>query len=180
MYFLESKDIGLRVLEESDVNGNYGNWFNDNEVCKYNSHHRFPVGRQELVNFINHCDSKDKLVFAVELKEGKNHIGNISLQNINYIDRSAEISFIMGERDFWGKGYAAQAAIVLINHAFYQLGLARIYFGTSEKNIGMQKVGEKLRFKKEGIRRKAIYKNGAFCDIYEYGLLRDEWEYENI
>lgn len=180
MYFLENCKIGLRALEENDVNGEYPNWFNDQEVCKYNSHHRYVMTKNEVIEYAKNCNSKDAIVLAVELKDTKTHIGNISLQNIHYIDRSAEIAFLMGEKEYWGKGYATEAARLLINHAFDQLGLQRIYFGTSENNIGMQKIGEKLNFKREGVRRKAIYKNGAFFDIYEYGLLREEWEDNNV
>lgn len=180
MYFLEGHNIGLRALLDSDVDGEYPNWFNDQEVCRYNSHHRYVMTRNDVIEFVKNCNSRDIIVLAVELKETKVHIGNISLQNIDYIDRTAEIAFLMGEREYWNKGYATEAAVLLINHAFDQLGLQRIYFGTSEKNVGMQKIGEKLNFVREGIRRRAIYKNGAFCDIYEYGLLREEWENSDV
>lgn len=180
MYFLEDHKIGLRALEENDVNGEYSNWLNDKEICKYNSHHRYVTTKDEMAEFVRTCNSRIAVVLAVELKETKVHIGNISLQNIHYIDRSAEIAFLMGARELWGKGYATEAARLLINHAFDQLGIQRIYFGTSENNIGMQKVGEKLGFKREGIRRKAIYKDGMFHDIYEYGLLREEWEDKDV
>ena len=177
IYFLEGADIGLRTLEEADADGTYRDWFNDGEVCKYNSHHRFAMAKEELLAFIKSShSSRNALILAVELKETGVHIGNISLQNINYLDRAAEISFIFGEKAYWGRGYATQAARLLINHAFFQLGLRRIYFGTSEVNIGMQKVGEKLGFCREGERREALFKNGRFYDIYEYGLLKKEWE----
>lgn len=181
MYFLEDNHIGLRTLEDNDVNGNYFNWFNDQEVCRYNSHHRFPMTTNDLAEYIKRSSSKiNEIVLAVELKENKTHIGNISLQKINYIDRSAEIAFMMGEKQYWGKGYGSKAASLLISHGFEQLGLQRIYFGTSQENVGMQKIGEKLNFKQEGVRRKALYKNGTFWDIYEYGLLREEWNYKNV
>lgn len=177
MYFFENQNIGLRTLEISDVDGNYFNWFNDKDVCKYNSHHRYTMTKYELEEYVRKINgSRTELVLAVELKEEKVHIGNISLQSINYIDRSAEIAFLMGEKAYWNKGYATEAAVMLINHAFEQLGLQRIYFGTSEENAGMQKIGKKLNFKQEGIRRKALYKNGNFQDIYEYGLLKEEWD----
>lgn len=177
MYFLKNDIIGLRTLQETDVKGNYGKWFNDAEVCHYNSHHCFPCGENELLEYIkNIYNNKNTIVFAIEVIGLSNHIGNISLQNIDFINRSAEIAFIIGEKEYWGKGYAKQAAELLIDHAFAQLGMERIYFGTSEENHAMQRLGEKLAFVKEGVRRKALFKNGHFCDIYEYGLLRQEWK----
>lgn len=176
MYFLEDDVIGLRSLEVNDISKGYGNWLNDSAVCEYNSHHRFPVDFQEAEDYIilsrNH---KDLLVFAVELKTKEIHIGNISLQHIDLIDRQAEIAFLFGNKEHWGHGYATRAAAILIEHAFMELGMNRIYFGTSEKNIGMQKVGEKLNFIRGGIRRQALYKHGRFLDIYDYDLLKEEW-----
>lgn len=71
-------------------------------------------------------------------------------------------------------GYAAEAAEVLIDHAFNRLNLHRLYCGTADNNIRMQKLAEKLGFIKEGIRRQALFKNGAYHDIIEYGKLREE------
>jgi ribosomal-protein-alanine N-acetyltransferase len=36
--FLVGENIYLRPLDLNDLRGNYINWLNDSEVCKYNSH----------------------------------------------------------------------------------------------------------------------------------------------
>lgn len=178
MYFLEDDVIGLRSLttEDAEVEGGYRDWFNNPEVCKHNSHHRFPMSLSNVIAYIDTCNcNHTSIVLAVDLKEGKKHIGNISLQQIDLINRQAEIAFIFGYKNCWGKGYATKAATLLINHGFSELGLNRIYFGTSEMNIMMQKLGGKLGFRKCGTKRKAFFKNNEFYDIYEYDLLREEW-----
>lgn len=176
MYFLENEQIGLRYLSEQDVEGAYVDWFNDIEVCKYNAHHRFPMTRTMLLDFVKSSNiDRNSMVFAVDKKKDSRHIGNISLQQIDYLNRQAEIAFMFGDKGSRGKGYATQAAVLMIDHAFMELGMNRIYFGTSEENIAMQKVGEKLNFHYGGVKRKALYKHGKFVDIYEYDLLREEW-----
>ncbi len=178
MYFLENKRIGLRALEIRDIDGGYQNWLNDSKVCEFNSHHRYITTREELQSYVESLrNNRNAIVCAIDYLPEKKHIGNISLQAIDLINRCAEVAFILGEREYWGKGIAMEAAELLINHGFMQLGLTRIYFGTSSENIGMQKVGEKLGFTKEGVRREAMYKNGKYYDIYEYGLLAKEWKY---
>lgn len=180
MYFLENSVIGLRVLELNDIKSGYGRWFQDEQVCRFNSHHRFPYTEEDLADYIRSAQNQKQMVFAMELLELKKHIGNISLQDIDYVNRSAEIAYIIGEKEYWGKGYAQQASILLLDHAFYQLGLERVSFGTSEENTAMQRLGDKLGFVKEGVKRKAFYKNGRFCDIYEYGLLKEDWMHEKM
>lgn len=181
MYFLENEKIGLRHLSVNDIKGGYGAWLNSSEVCKYNSHHKYPVYEEDLRDFVESVKGdRSSIVLAVDEKTSHIHIGNISLQEIDFISRQAEIAFLFGETSYWGKGYATMAAALIISHAFKELGMNRIYFGTAENNIGMQKVGEKLGFRKSGVRRQALYKNGNFWDIYDYDMLVDEWKVHNV
>ncbi|MDU2662033.1 MAG: GNAT family protein [Clostridioides difficile] len=175
-YFLKGTRVGLRELTPNDVTGNYGRWLNDKEVCKYNSHLRFPYTNDMLKQYVSNVNgSKENLVLAVIEMESREHIGNISLQNINYIDRSAELALLFGEKMYWGKGFAFEAATLIIEHGFNEINLERIYCGTSSQNERMQHLASRLCFTKEGLRRKAIFKGGAYYDIVEYGLLKDEF-----
>ena len=63
----------------------------------------------------------------------------------------------------------------MIRHAFFNLNLHRIELDVLTTNIAAQKLYEKCGFVKEGIRRKAVYKNGAFVDMYIYAILREEF-----
>jgi len=47
--------------------------------------------------------------------------------------------------------------------------------GTSQNNIAMQKMAEKLHMKHEGTRRQAVYENGGYVDVLEYGLLKGKF-----
>jgi RimJ/RimL family protein N-acetyltransferase len=116
-------------------------------------------------------NSNNCVVLAIIHKKEEAHIGNISLQSINWVDRNAEISFVLGEKSFWAKGIMFEAGKLVINHAFNKLNLHRIYCGTSSQNIGMQKLALKLGMLKEGERKESIYKNGKFYSIFEYGIL---------
>ena len=60
---------------------------------------------------------------------------------------------------------------LLIQHAFNQLNLHRVYCGTLDTNIGMKKLAVKFGMQEEGRRRDAIYKNGEYVDIVEFGIL---------
>jgi RimJ/RimL family protein N-acetyltransferase len=173
--FLDGTHIYLRALTKQDVQGNYSAWLNDPEITFYNSHGRFPMTADKLLNYISAVrSSNNDLVLAIIDKVTLMHIGNISLQNINWIDSNAEIAFLLGDKSYWGKGVMFEAGLLLINHGFKLLNLHRIYCGTSSENLGMQKLAEKLGMKKEGTRKDAIFKNGKYIDILEYGILSHE------
>lgn len=86
--------------------------------------------------------------------------------------KSTEIGYWIGE-SFWGKGIATQAVGLLVHHAFEELGLARLYAGIFEYNVGSIRVLEKNGFQKEGISKKAVFKNGKFWDEHRYALLNE-------
>jgi ribosomal-protein-alanine N-acetyltransferase len=170
--FIKSENVYMRALLESDVEGNYANWLNNPEINLYNSHGRFPQTKQKLIDYVKQVNSNNNtLVLAVIDNKTQTHVGNISLQNINWIDRNAEIAFLLGEKDFWGKGVMLEAGSLLIKHGFENLNLHRIHCGTSILNVGMQKLAMKLGMNQEGIRKEAMYKNNQYIDIIEYGII---------
>ena len=170
--FLKGSRINLRPLTEKDISGSYKNWFNDPEVIKYNSHGRFPMTYYKLVDFVKSTQtSTSQIVLAIEDNKTNKHIGNVSLQRINWIDRNAEIAFILGEKEYWGKGIMTEAGNLLISHGFNELNLHRIYCGTSSANVGMQKLATKIGMKQEGVRKDALFKQGKYHDIIEFGIV---------
>ncbi|MCS6796611.1 MAG: GNAT family N-acetyltransferase [Raineya sp.] len=177
--FLEGERIYLRALEEKDLLGNYYQWLNDQEVTLFNSHGRFPNNEKKIKDyFIFTQTASNALILAIIWKENDQHIGNISLQNINWIDRSAEFAILLGDKNYWGKNVGKEAGNLIIKHGFFALNLHRIYCGTSADNIAMQKLAQKLQMKQEGVRREAIFKSGKYVDIIEYGLLKNEYKHE--
>ncbi|MEO6054543.1 MAG: GNAT family protein [Chthoniobacterales bacterium] len=174
--FLESERLRLRPLTEADVDGDYALWLNDPEICAQNSHATFPMSQENLRSFVTQASqSKTQVTLAIELKDGNRHIGNISLQSIQWIARNAELAILIGAKDCWGKGYGAEAATAIVEYGFQRLGLHRIHCGTYSGNAGMANVAAKLGFKEEGLRRQAAFKDGTFLDVIEYGLLADEF-----
>jgi len=173
--FIKGQRIYLRQLTEKDIEGDYSDWLNDPEVTLYNSHGRFPMTIDKLKEFIQSASqSNNSLVLAVIDSETDLHIGNISLQAINWIDRNAEIAFLLGEKTWWGKGIMYEAGKLLMEHGVKVLNLHRIYCGTSADNLGMQRLAMKLGMLPEGIRKEALFKKGKYIDILEYGIIFNE------
>jgi len=174
--FIVGSKIYLRGLEEQDLTGNYYQWFNDSEVCRYNSHGIYPNNIHKMKSYLEGIYTDNTLlVLAIITKENNTHIGNISLQNIDWFHRNAEYAIILGEKTHWGKGYAKEASLLILNHGFNTMNLHRIYCGTADNNLGMQKLATYMKMTKEGIRRQAMYKNGAYRDMLEYGVLKTEF-----
>src|SRR3989338_1037161 len=90
--FLETTNYYLRTLSVEDVDGNYQRWLNDQEVVEHNSHGRFPQTPETLRSYVTSSSlTTNQLILAVIAKENGLHIGNISLQQINWVDRNADV-----------------------------------------------------------------------------------------
>ena len=174
--FLVGERLYLRSLEESDVDGEYASWLNDEEVCQGNSHHRHPYTRDAARAYVERSRRwESELALAIVLKDGNRHIGNIALTAVEAVYRTADFTILLGAKDCWGKGYASEAGRLLLGHAFLTLNLTRVACATFETNVGMQKLAEELGMELEGRRRQAAFKDGRHLDILEYGVLRDEY-----
>ena len=174
--FISGKQVSLRALSEADATGPYLEWFNDAEVCAGNSHYLFPYTPNQALAYIKDVTEISRnLVLAIEENSSKKHIGNVSLQCINNIHRSAEFSIILGDKNCWGKGYGYEVATLIFTHGFNELNLQRIYCGTPEFNTGMIKLAIKLVMREEGRRKKAFYKSGSYHDILEFAILKEEF-----
>lgn len=171
--FLEGKRILLRPLSRRDINETYLSWLNDPEVNRFNSHAIFPYSKEELIEYVT-CSSQDlsKVILAICDKKMRRHIGNVTLQCIDWIARSAEFSILIGDIKFWKKGIGTEIGHCIFEYGFNKLNLNRIYCGTSSDNAAMCRLALKLGMKQEGRRRQAAFKNGRYVDIFEYGALR--------
>ena len=175
--FLVGDKIYLRALVAADAAGPYATWFNDEEVCRGNSHHVFPYTQDAASSYIEYAiGTRDALVLAIVPKEDHQHIGNIALQKIHPIYHSAEFSIVIGDKSAWGKGYGKEAGRLLCDHGFQTMNLHRIHCGTFSNNKAMQRLAAYLGMKQEGVRREAAFKDGRYLDIIEYGVLKDEYE----
>lgn len=174
--FIEGEKVLLRSLSMEDIEGDYVSWLNDPVVCEHNSHHVFPYTEAQAQHYITSVRAdRQNLVLAIVAKNSGKHIGNISLQNIDMISRSAEYAILVGDKDYWGKGVAAEASRLILTHGFKSLNLHRVYCGTSSANTAMQKLAGALGMTQEGVRKEAQFKNGAYHDSIEFGLLQKDF-----
>jgi RimJ/RimL family protein N-acetyltransferase len=102
-------------------------------------------------------------------------IGFLALHTIEWNNGTAMLSIGIGEPDYRGKGYGTEALYLLLNYAFGELNLFRVGLDVIATNDRAIHTYEKLGFKREGIMRSAVHRDGRRCDVLHMGILRDEW-----
>lgn len=101
-------------------------------------------------------------------------LGTVSLRRFAR-DRRAELGYWLA-CDAWGRGYATEAAALLVELGFRELALARIYAQVLAGNTASARVLDKLGMVREGVKRQHVRKGRRLHDVVMYGLLRAEWE----
>lgn len=115
-----------------------------------------------------------KFQLAVTLKSDDQLIGNCGLRKEDPDSRVADIGYELSP-EYWGRGYATEAASRMVAFGFEQLGLRRVWARTTADNEASTRVLEKLGLRLEGRMRSHEHIAGRWVDRLIYGILADEW-----
>ncbi|MGY4706330.1 GNAT family N-acetyltransferase [Candidatus Bipolaricaulota sp. J31] len=166
----------LRAIERDDI-PRFLRWFNDPEIRRHLTMFR-PLSRAEEERWVESLLSRrDDIVLAIEVKGGDGwvHIGNMGLHRIDWKNRAATLGIVIGEKSYWDKGYGAEAVRTMLRYAFLELGLNRVELEVFSFNLRALRCYQKAGFKREGVRRQALFRDGKFHDVILMGILRSEF-----
>jgi RimJ/RimL family protein N-acetyltransferase len=169
--------IILRPLKISDAKDIYTN-IQDRKIAENTLRIPWPYRLKDAINFIKNSQKSLKkrkgFIFGIEFKEKKEVVGVISLENVDFEHRHAEVGYWLGKK-YRGKGIMTEAGKLVLNFAFEKLKLHRVDAGVFSDNLISQKVLKKLGFKKEGVRRHWRLKFGRWKDDVLYSILENEY-----
>jgi RimJ/RimL family protein N-acetyltransferase len=176
---LKGENVLLRPIKRSDISC-FLRWFNDPEMVQYLDMYlpMTEMSEEKFIEDLGTTRARSDIIFVVEAIEGESSkpIGNCGLHSISPKDHNATFGIIIGEKDYWGRGYGVEAARLLINYGFQQLNLHRISSTAIAYNDRSIKLHKKLGFREEGRLRQAMFKNGQYHDRVEFGILGEEWK----
>ena len=169
--FLVGEKVFLRPLEPSDA-ATVAPWLNAREVNRTLLTCR-PFSVQAEIDFITSV-SKDSnsIVLGVGLRETEQLIGSAGLDQIDQRHRHARFGILIGEKQFWGQGYATEATRLLIEHAFSMMNLNRVWLHVLAEHPAAIHVYEKIGFEREGILRQHVFSEGRYQDMLTMAILR--------
>lgn len=175
-HFIDGEKIYLRPFTKSDI-PIWVDFFNDSIVTEHMNKGAFPNTELEQEEFFNSLSkSRSDVQLAVVLKENDALIGIVGIHKIDWIHRHGDVSIVIGDTEYWGKGGATEAVALIAKHAFQKLNLRRLTAGTWASNIASRKCFEKNGFVLEGLFREHYFYKGTYVDCNRLGLLRSDWE----
>lgn len=173
--FIIGERCYLRAVTEADLEGDYFQWMNDFEVTRYMEGGRYPNTPAQMRAYWETAQADHGNVFlAICDKSNNRHIGNIALHHIHPIHRRAELGMMIGDKTYWGKGYATEAVFLTVDYGFRRLNLRSIFLGVVESNQAAVRVYEKVGFRIEGTHREAWWADGKWHNTYTMSILARE------
>jgi ribosomal-protein-alanine N-acetyltransferase len=163
----------FRTLHPSDVTKEYADWFKNPIVTCYSDNQYYTYSCESQKKYVNRClcDSNILLlgIFVME-----KHIGNICLVGLTSPHRRIDVSYILGETSYWGKGVMSTILTNVLDFATHRYRPHKFTAGVSALNLGSRKVLTKCGFVLQCQLRDHLYYNGKFSDMYQYELFITE------
>jgi RimJ/RimL family protein N-acetyltransferase len=166
-------EVKLRTKNISDAKDDY-RWGRDAELARLDASHILEMPYSQFLSeysFDLYYPMSSRREFAVESPDGK-HIGNCVFYNIDMPRGEAELGIMIGEREYWGKGYGVAAVNALLAHIFATTSINRVHLKTLDWNVRAQRCFENCGFSPVG----HIEKNGY--RFLHMEIFRNQWQSE--
>jgi len=169
--------IKLREKKLADALNDY-TWQTDPELAQLDA---APLLTTSLSEYLSayagelRYPSSTRHRFAIETLKGR-HIGNCGFYNIDDTKGEAELGIMIGNRDYWNKGYGTDAVTTLVSYIYQQTNLKQIYLKTLDSNSRAQKCFKKCGFTPYG----RLVKDGYSFVLMELHYKRWEERRQNV
>ena len=178
---LKGNRLDLIPFKEEFITEKYLYWLSDVEVTKYLDVSNYDQTKDTITKYIDRFNNSENYIFAIVIKEINNHIGNITLQNINWVHKFATEGIMIGDKKYWKDGYGTEARSLLLEFAFNDLNLNRIVSSAFVDNVAGLKSNSKLGYKQEGLLRNHMILDGQYSDVIQQGILKEDFmPYKNF
>ena len=97
------------------------------------------------------------------------------MTNIDEINRSCHSHILIGDKEYWGKGYAREALMKAIEYMFKERNIHRIQANVLESNMQSLKMHKKCGYVIDGLLRESVFKDGRYQNQYVLSLLKEEF-----
>jgi [ribosomal protein S5]-alanine N-acetyltransferase len=174
---LTGRRVSLRPISLDDCTERYVDWLRDPEVNQYLETRWVEQTLDSVRTFVSAVgrDPWSHLMAITDAETGR-HIGNIKIGPIRAHHNCADLSYFIGDRDFWGRGYATEAIQLAIRLGFERLGLHRLQAGTYATNVGGARALEKAGFVRDAVLHQQLLGPSGWEDHVWYRLLKEEWQ----
>ena len=170
---IETKRLTLKPLGLDFLSKTYLRWMQDIQVVMHMESGGEDYTFKMLEDYLIKIEKNKIFFWAITLKNTNQHIGNIKIDPIDFRNLSGEYGIMIGDKSTWGKGYAKEASIEVINFCFNELSLRKINLGVISNNQKALSLYKSLGFIEEGRSKKHVLLHDTYTDLVRMALFND-------
>ncbi|MFW9938104.1 MAG: GNAT family N-acetyltransferase [Candidatus Thorarchaeota archaeon] len=172
---ISDNNLYLRKLSKEDIHFFYES-LQDENMTSYLSLgplRSLEHSKRLIKNYLKSWEKYLQFNYLIEIRDSEKikKIGSVSLWNISWLHRRAEIGIWLLP-EYWEKGFGKKTLNLIKNVAFYHLKLHRIEAHIAVENERSIKTFKNSEFKEEGILKEYLNLNGTYHDALILACLK--------
>ena len=105
--------LNLKILQISDISQSYIQWYENKDVIRFSNNQYREFTLEGQCKYVNDClNNTNADLYGIF--DGELHIGNIIINDLKSLHRCSEITYVVGNTNYWGKGVATFAISSII------------------------------------------------------------------
>jgi [ribosomal protein S5]-alanine N-acetyltransferase len=150
---IETERLVLRPPRVDDAEAIFNSYATDEEVTRYlvwKPHTSIAETKEFLSRVAAFLEDGSRLTWALTLHDDDTLRGMIELRPQGH---KADVGYVLA-RPFWGRGYVTEALRAVLDYAFQNPGMYRVWAVCDAENVASARVMEKAGMSFEGILRR--------------------------
>lgn len=175
---LAGKLVRLDAIEKEDLPV-LKKWRNSPEFRKHFREYREINNEMQMLWFESRVvGDRNTEMLAIRNASNGELLGCAGLAYINWVHRHADLSLYIGWEDSYidDVGYAEESCRLLLNYAFGEIGLNKVWTELYEFDHRKRVLYEKLGFEQDGRLRQNYFYNGRWWDSLILSILAEEYK----
>lgn len=174
---LKGEQVRLTAVTADDLPTMVVWWADADFLRLYDSSPAWPQSVAQLAKRLEDSEQgKTNFLLGIRPLHEDKLLGMVELDGIIWPHGTSAVSIAIGEQAERGKGYGREAMSLILDFAFRELNLHRVFLTVFSYNTAAMAMYEKLGFTHEGTHREHLQRDGQRFDMLLYGILSEEWE----
>ncbi|MGB5213796.1 MAG: GNAT family protein [Anderseniella sp.] len=172
---LETEKFMLRSLKPSDAGPTLASWFTDPLVLDGLNLPREGLTREQVRGYVAKFDNRRRYMVGIFAKPEQRFVGFYQMDLVPE-HRFAQISFVLGDKDYRGKPPANEPSISLVKEFFENRNIDKIVARVKARNISALWMMKQSIFEFEAVlKQEMLLPGGGRSDVVQFRCLKDQW-----
>ena len=173
---MRGKLVYLRPAERTDI-PLFVRWLSDARTTR-NLALRSPISmamEERWFDELLEHHGRDRWHFVICRLSDDRAVGALDLHEIDLTNGGAGLGIVIGDPADRSQGYGGDALDALVDFAFEELRLERVWLEVYDANPDARRLYERLGFVHEATFRHGMFRAGRYEDVHRLAILRSEW-----